>query len=104
MDDILILAESKETIVNHIEGTLYLLENLGFTISQKKSTLTPRQAIEFLGPTVDFLAMELRLPLVKMKQIQAEARKIVQAKTTAARTLARLLGNQQYLATLIIHA
>ena len=92
IDDILVLAESKEMVVNHLTGIVYLLENLGFIINQKKSVLTPAQTIEFLGLTVDSLAMELRLPLIKIKQIRAEARKIAQAKTTSARALAHLLG------------
>jgi len=60
-------------LVDHLTGTVHLLENLGFIINQKKSVLTPTQSIEFLGLTVDSLAMELRLPLTKMKQIRAEA-------------------------------
>ena len=92
IDDILLIAESKEMLINHLAGTVHLLENLGFIINQKKSVLTPAQSMEFLGLTVDSLAMELRLPLIKMKQIRTEARKLAQAKTTSARALARLLG------------
>jgi len=92
MDGILVLVESKEMISDHLVGMVYLLENLGFIINQKKSILTPTQVIEFLGLTVDSQAMELRLPVGKIKQIRAEAWKMTQAKTTSAHTLARPLG------------
>ena len=67
MDGILVLVESKEMISDHLVGMVYLLENLGFIINQKKSILTPTQVIEFLDLTVDSQAMELRLPVGKIK-------------------------------------
>ena len=91
MDDILLLAESKEMIHDHLEGMTYLLESLGFIINRKKSVLNPAQTLEFLGLTVDSLSKELRLPPLKIKNIQAEARKIAGLRTTTARCLARLL-------------
>jgi len=84
MDDILLLAESREMLVDYLTGKVHLLENLEFVINQKKSVLTPAQSMEFLGLTVDSLAMELRLPPIKIKQIRAEAQKLAQAGTTSA--------------------
>jgi len=86
MDGTLLLEESREIILNHLEGLIYLL------INKKKSVLNPAQALEFLGLTVDSLTMELCLPSLKIKSIRAEARKIVRLRTTTARQLARLLG------------
>jgi len=65
MDDILVLLESKEMIMDHLAGMVYLLENLGLIINQKKSILAPTQVIEFLGLAVDSQAMELHLPVRK---------------------------------------
>lgn len=48
---------------------LYLLEYLGFIVNRKKSILNLAQVIEFLGLSVDSIAMELRLSLIKMKHI-----------------------------------
>ena len=84
MDDILLLAESREMLVDYLTGKVHLLENLEFVINQKKSVLTPAQSMEFLGLTVDSLAMELHLPPIKIKQIRAEAQKLAQAGTTSA--------------------
>ena len=71
---------------------LYLLECLGFIVNTKKSVLNPAQVIEFLGLTVDSVAMEIMLLPIKIKQIRAEARKLVRQKTVSARMLAQLLG------------
>jgi len=47
---------------------------------------------EFLGLSVDSMAMEVRLPVVKIKQIRAEAHKLVRQKSVLAHMLAQLLG------------
>ena len=92
IDDILILAESRDLIQDQVTGMFYLLECLGFIVNRKKSILNPTQVIEFLGLSVDSIAMELRLPLTKMKLIQAEACKLAREMSISARTLAQLLG------------
>ena len=92
IDDILVLAESKELAVSHVEAVVYLLQCLGFQINQKKSVLEPAQTMEFLGRTVDTVAMELRLPLGKMKKICAESRAMARTDQVSARALARLVG------------
>ena len=68
IDDLLLLAESKDLILDQVTGVRHLLECLGFIVNIKKSILDPAQVIEFLGLSVDSLAMEIRLPLVKFKQ------------------------------------
>ena len=92
IDDILILAETKEMAQNHIRGLSYLLQSLGFKINYKKSILEPTQIIEFLGIMVNSVLMELSLPLQKIKKIRAEARSVGKEKMVSARTLARLIG------------
>ena len=92
IDDILVLAESRDLILDQVTGMLYLLECLGFIVNTKKSVLNPAQVIEFLGLTVDSVAMEIRLPPIKIKQIRAEACKLVRQKTVSACMLVQLLG------------
>ncbi|XP_065902413.1 uncharacterized protein [Dysidea avara] len=92
IDDILILAESRDLILDQVTGMLYLLQCLGFIVNTKKSVLNPAQVIEFLGLSVDSVAMEIRLPPIKIKQIRAEARKLARQKSVSARMLAQLLG------------
>ena len=92
IDDILILAESREELERHVVALMYLLECMGYIINSKKSITNPAQTLEFLGLIVDTLSMELRLPLDKLKKICAESRKLAREQTTSACSLARLLG------------
>ena len=76
IDNILLMAESKEQALDQSQAVVYLLECLGFIINTEKSVLTPDQTIEFLGLIVNSINMELRLPPAKIKQIRAESRQI----------------------------
>ena len=62
MDNMLLMACSEQIIQEHTYTARFLLENLGFIINNKKSSLSPSQHIDFLGMTVDSQAMELKLP------------------------------------------
>ena len=68
IDDILVMAKSRELLVNQAAEMFYLLENLGFLINQKKFILEPSQTMEFLGFTLDTVAMEITLPSDKLKK------------------------------------
>ena len=92
IDDILLMAESKEKLRDQAAGLVYLLQCLGFTINTEKTTLSPTQSLVFLGFTVNTTSMELSLPPEKLKKIRAEARKLLGAEPIPARSLARLVG------------
>ena len=92
IDDILILAETKEKAQEQAKALVYLLECLGFIINKKKSELTPAQIMDFLGLTVDTVLMQLRLPGGKMKKIRAEARRMEREERVSAHALSRLIG------------
>lgn len=47
IDDILILAESKEMALDHETGLVYLMENLGFVVNKTKCQLEPAQKLSF---------------------------------------------------------
>ena len=81
INDILILAESREELERHVLALIYLLECMGYIINSKKSITNPAQTLEFLGLIVDTLSMELRLPLDKLKKIRAESRKLAREQT-----------------------
>ena len=57
--------------------------------------------IEILGLTVNSTVMELSLPLLKIKQIQAEVRKLMRVKTISARNLPQLLGKMNAMVCII---
>ena len=101
IDDIFILAESREESRDHVEVVLFLLVCMGFIVNQKKSVTEPSQILDFLGLTVDSLAMELKLPLEKLKKIRAESQKLVKEDTVSARSLAWKLGKMNATAQVI---
>ena len=92
IDDMLVMAESKEKAEDQASGLTYLLQCLGFTINTKKSVLDPTQSLEFLGFLVNSLTMELSLPTGKLKKIRAESRKLLGAEQITNRALSRLIG------------
>ena len=75
IDDILLMAESREMAQDQGTALIYLLQCLGFTKNVKKTVTTPTQSIEFLGFNVNTLSMELSLQAMKLKTIWAESQK-----------------------------
>ena len=57
IDDILLMAESKEKARDQANGLVYLMNCLGFTVNREKTTSEPSQTLEFLGFTVNTRAM-----------------------------------------------
>ena len=101
IDDMLLLAETRSSLRNHIAGTRYILECLGFTVNQDKSIMEPTQEIEFLGITINTKQMIMCLPTEKLKKIQADARNLLGEAVTSARKLARLIGKMNASARVI---
>ena len=92
IDDILLMAETKEKARDQASGLIYLMQCLGFTINSEKTISEPSQRLEFLGYTVDITIMELSLPVLKIKKIRAESRQLLEAEHITARALSRLIG------------
>ena len=92
IDDILLMAETKEKARDEASGLIYLLQCLGFTVNMEKTVLDPSQYLEFLGVIVDTTKMVLSLPAQRIKKIRAESRQILEAELVTARTLSRLIG------------
>jgi len=53
IDNMLIMADSKEEATHHLEVLMFLLESLGFMVNPEKSNLCPCRELEFLGLQVD---------------------------------------------------
>ena len=92
IDDILVMAPSKELAQEHTECLMFLLANLGFTVTRQKSLTDPTQEIDSLGLVADFVVMELRLPGSKIKNIRSDAKALLQLVQPTARQVSRLLG------------
>ena len=92
IDDILLMAESREKARDQASGLIYLFQCLGFTINKEKTVIEPTQSLEFLGFSLDTTTMELSLPAEKLKKIRAESRKLLGEERVTARALSRLIG------------
>lgn len=92
LDDMLIMARSKEEARRHLATAMELLVALGFIINLKKSTLTPTQELEFLGFLLNSHNMTIGLPTHKLHALKKMARRMADQKRTTLRELASLLG------------
>ncbi len=61
LDDWLILAQSRDTLLSHIDSLLIHLESLGLCVNRRKSILAPSQSIMYLGVCMDSLEIRARL-------------------------------------------
>ena len=96
IDDFLLLAPSKEEA--HVQAQLMttVLQALGFSINNEKSTLVPCQEIEFLGVIVQSHPPALRLPQHKLQMLKSKAQQLLHKdashQTITARDLAQFIG------------
>ena len=74
LDDMLLMARSKEELIQNRDTLIYLLQHLGFVINKKKSSLSPSQTIEFLGLEINSMLMSLSLPQEKLVKILCQCR------------------------------
>ena len=92
LDDIMIMNQSLSGIQSDLSTAVYLLENLGFLINQKKLVLVPTHVTEFLGFTVNSETMTLSLPKDKVIKIKQNCLDLVSRQSVSARDLAQLIG------------
>ena len=92
LDDLLLLAQIKETVKEHAVTVLTILEALGFLINYMKSSLEPQQEVTFLGFEIRSKHMELKLPQDKLVTIQKEVSNMLKQKLVSAHSLAHLIG------------
>ena len=73
IDDILLMAESREMALEKGLALFYLLKGLGFTLNVEKTVSQLTQTIQFLGFSVNTLMMEISLSPVKLKTFRADS-------------------------------
>lgn len=95
IDDILLLASSREEALQQTEMLLWHLHFLGFNIAWEKCVLQPTKALDFLGQRLDTEAMSLQIPLDRVNGLRKEVRAFLRLAKEEGRTakhLARLIG------------
>ena len=66
LDDILVMASSKEELSLASDTMIYFLQNLGFLVNVITSVLQPCQTLQFLGMEISSVDMTLNLPIKKI--------------------------------------
>lgn len=69
IDDWLIIAESKEKVLQDTGRVLAHITSLGFQVNVGKSNLTPSQNVNFLGLELNSVAMRARLSLERVRSL-----------------------------------
>ena len=91
LDDILIMAPSREACLRQSQAAVDLLVRLGFLISPK-SCLDPSQTREFLGMLIDSHRLQLRVPREKIKKFRQVVRQSLRLDLTHRLSLRQLAG------------
>ena len=98
IDDILLMAPTKEAAAQARDTFLQILKDFGFTLNATKSVLTPSQVMEFLGILIDSRNMTFSLPPRKIEKIMELTRKM--ARRAAANKAIDLIDLQRLIGTL----
>lgn len=92
LDDMLLMAESKEELEKKTQEVLTILRLLGFRINWEKSQLTPSHRIIYLGLIIDSMQMTFTLPEQKVQRTVAECQSAIRKGRVSVRELSRLIG------------
>jgi len=92
LDDMVVLAQSKEDLEAQMSQISQMLCLLGFTINWEKSQLTPSQLTQFLGFLIDSQNMMIRLTKEKTELLVQTCRAARQQGRLSVRDLSRLIG------------
>ena len=93
LDDMLIMASSKEEARAHLATAMHLLTALGFILNLDKSVLTPTQRVIFLGFCLDSRTMLISLPTPRIQSIQRLIRETLAQGQATILKLSQLLGS-----------
>ena len=92
LDDFLLLAPTKEALVERTSYIISLLQQLGLRIHSKKSHLTPSQSVEYLGVVFHLDSLHLSLPDSKVVKIMSLCQDTVLRSGRSRRQLESLVG------------
>lgn len=93
LDDILVMGESPEEAVRHLNLIIDLLTSVGFLINYKKSVFSPSQFLELFGLDIDTRNLTLSLPLAKVDSFISLCNSLLDNDLVQLRNVAKLLGN-----------
>ena len=91
LDDILVMAQTREGLKEHLSQIASVLQSLGFTLNQQKCVWEPTRRIEFLGFIVDSETQMISLPRDKISKIRKECKSISGKDRVTGRQLAQII-------------
>lgn len=92
LDDILLIAETADSLDDHITLVRGTLESVGFVVNVGKSILVPTQQLEFLGFWLDSKEWILSLTTEKIHRIRLRCSTLLRSNTCSIRDLQSILG------------
>ena len=92
IDDIILIADSKEALELALEETIAMITNLGFTINYDKSSLVPSQQACFLGFLINSVAIEVHMTPAKSAKLIQAYQNIMGKKSITIREVASVVG------------
>ena len=92
LDDLIIAAATKELSQKHTKMVTDKLSSLDFLTKESKSSRTPSQTLQHLGYEIDTVAMTLRIPGTKIRDMRREASKLINKMTCTVRQLSSFIG------------
>ena len=84
LDDILVMAQSVETLKSHIQTLTRELQALGLKLNHKKCVWEAVQVIEFLGFLVNSKTIKIYLPEEKIQKVMKECRHTINKRSVTA--------------------
>ena len=93
VDDSLLQGNSEEECFENVSATLHALQELGFIIHPKKSTLIPTQRLEFLGFIIDTVQMTVTLTDRKKQKILKMGLGLLSSQSVSIHMVSSFVGN-----------
>ena len=96
LDDILLLADSRQIAASQCRTLKNELELLGFRINLTKSEFTPKTRFTYLGLVWDSVKMSVVLPQEKRLDLRRSAQSLLNSKRVTSRAIQRFLGRANF--------
>lgn len=93
LDDLIVMARSKQWAIFHTAQLILHLTRLGFAINWKKSNPQPSQRAEYLGVVLDSVSLRATLSESRRTALQQEVLKLKQGSRVTALTVMQALGH-----------
>ena len=90
LDDILLVASSKQECIDHLQLLRQLITDLEFIVNDKKSQLEKSTKLTFLGFIIDSLDMKLYLPQDKMDKTVSACSSLISTASPTIRQVAQV--------------